>query len=238
MGEVTALVAFVAGMLSFLSPCVFPLLPAYVSQMTDAVVVENRVEVDKRTLFIRTISFIIGFSSVFVFMGLSASFIGQLFISWRPLLGKIAGLLIVIFGLQMAGLLNLRFLNKEMRYESKRNRGKGALDSLLMGLAFGTGWTPCVGLALTSILMLAGASDTMVTGMILLLIYSIGLGIPFLILSLIVTYSFSFMKRINRVLPVLSRINGWILIAMGILLFSGQLQKISAWLSQYSLFTI
>ena len=233
----TVFVALTAGILSFLSPCVFPLIPAYVSHLTGSFVQDNKINVEKKLLMIRSISFILGFSVVFVAMGASASFIGQFFAGNRELVEKISGLLIIIFGLQMAGVLTLRFLMYEKKWVNTENSKKGTVSSFLLGLAFGSGWTPCVGLALSSILLLAGSTETLFSGMFLLFIYSIGLGIPFLILSLMITYSLGILKKINRFLPVLSVINGWVLVGMGMLLFTGQLQKISAWLANFTPFT-
>ncbi|WP_188995566.1 cytochrome c biogenesis CcdA family protein [Paenibacillus nasutitermitis] len=237
MDSPTIFVALIAGILSFLSPCVFPLIPAYVSHLTGSFVQENKINVEKRLLLIRSISFILGFSVVFVAMGASASFIGQFFAGNRNLVEKISGLLIIVFGLQMAGVLTLRFLMFNKNFINTNTSKKGNVSSFILGLAFGSGWTPCVGLALSSILLLAGSSETLYRGMFLLFFYSIGLGIPFLILSLMLTYSLGILKKINRWLPVLSVINGWILVGMGLLLFTGQLQKMSAWLAQFSTFT-
>lgn len=234
MQNITFFVAFSAGLLSFFSPCVFPLIPAYIAHLTGAFIKDNRVEVEKKVLFARSLSFILGFSVVFIILGASASFVGQLFADNRDLIMKIGGLLIVVFGLQMAGILNLRLLMRDMKWEVKPNAKKGVFSSFLMGLAFGTGWSPCVGFALGSILILAGSSDTMLSGMLMLLVYSLGLGVPFLIISLLLTKSLGIVKKLNRFVPKLSMISGWLLVLMGILLFTGQLQKMSAWLAQFT----
>lgn len=236
MENVSVLFAFTAGMLSFLSPCVFPLIPAYVANLTGSSYGDNRIEVSKRVLFTRSIAFILGFSLIFVLMGASASTVGRLFANYRDLIQMISGILIIIFGLQMAGVIKLRFLMTEKRWEGKQEAGNSLWRSLIMGISFGAGWTPCVGLALSSILLLAGSAETIYSGMFLLFIYSMGLGLPFLAISLIITYSFKVVKTINSKLGILSIISGWILVAMGILLFTGQLQRISAWLSQFALF--
>ena len=234
MESPTVIVALIAGILSFLSPCVFPLIPAYMSHLTGSLVQSNKINVEKRILIIRSISFILGFSVVFVAMGASASLIGQFFASNRMLIEKISGLLIIVFGLQMAGILTLRFLMLDKKWVNVNQTKKGNASSFVLGLAFGSGWTPCVGLALSSILLLAGSTDTLYSGMFLLFIYSLGLGVPFLVLSVMLTYSLGILKKINRWLPLLSKINGWILIGMGLLVFTGQLQKISAWLTQFT----
>jgi len=234
MQHVTLIVAFTAGVLSFLSPCVFPLIPAYVAHLTGSMVNGNRIEADKGVLFVRSFGFILGFAIVFVVLGASASLLGQLFAEHRDLIMKLSGLLIVVFGLQMARVLNFRMLMREFKWEIKPSSRKGFVSSLLMGIAFGTGWSPCVGLALSSILLLAGSAETMYTGMFMLFVYSLGLGVPFLIISFVLTYSFSTVKKLNRFLPKLSLINGWILVGLGILLFTGQLQRLSAWLAQFT----
>lgn len=234
MESPTVVIALIAGILSFLSPCVFPLIPAYVSHLTGSLVQDNKINVEKKMLIFRSVSFILGFSVVFVAMGASASFVGQFFVGNRMLIEKISGLLIIIFGLQMAGILTLRFLMLDKKWVSTNQAKKGNASSFILGLAFGSGWTPCVGLALSSILLLAGSTETLYSGMFLLFVYSIGLGVPFLIISVMLTYSLGILKKINRWLPLLSKINGWILIGMGLLVFTGQLQKISAWLAQFT----
>ncbi len=237
MENVSVLFAFTAGLLSFLSPCVFPLIPAYVANLTGSTLGNNKIEVSKRLLLTRSLSFIMGFSLIFVMMGASASALGQTFTHNREIIQKISGFLIIIFGLQMAGILKLRFLMMEKRWEAKQTEEKNVLRSFILGMSFGAGWTPCVGLALSSILLLAGSANTVYSGMIMLLVYSLGLGIPFLAISVIITYSLRFVTKINRSLSLLSIINGWILIGMGLLLFTDQLQKISAWLASFSNFT-
>ncbi|WP_083996035.1 cytochrome c biogenesis CcdA family protein [Desulfosporosinus acididurans] len=237
MENVSVLFAFTAGMLSFLSPCVFPLIPAYVANLTGSTFGNNKIEVSKRLLLARSFSFILGFSIIFVMMGASASALGQIFSHNRDIIQKISGLLIIIFGLQMAGILKLRFLMMEKRWEAKQTGEKNIWRSVILGMSFGAGWTPCVGLALSSILLLAGSAKTVYSGMMMLFVYSLGLGIPFLAISVIITYSLGFVKKINRSLGLLSTINGWILIGMGLLLYTDQLPKISAWLFSLSYLT-
>lgn len=236
MENISVLFAFTAGILSFLSPCVFPLIPAYVANLTGSTFGDDRMEVSKRVLLIRSVCFIIGFSIIFVLMGASASVVGRLFTHNRDIVQKISGVLIILFGLQMVGVLKLRFLMMEKRWEGKQAKETSAWRSLILGISFGAGWTPCVGLALSSILLLAGSANTVYSGMFMLLVYSLGLGIPFLAISLIITYSFKVVKSINRRLGLLSIINGWILVGMGLLLYAGQLQKISAYLSRFTYF--
>ncbi|MFF2481245.1 cytochrome c biogenesis CcdA family protein [Paenibacillus sp. NPDC058071] len=238
MESMTIFFALTAGILSFFSPCVFPLLPAYIANLTGSHVDGGKMAVSKTVLMTRSISFIIGFSCVFVAMGASASMVGQFFAENRSLLEKISGMLVIVFGLQTANIINLRFLMFQKQWEVKSTHQKKSWHSFVMGLAFGSGWTPCVGLALSSILLLAGSSETMYSGLLLLMVYSLGLGIPFLLISILITYSLDVFKRVNKLLPRLSLLNGWILIGMGVLLFTGQMQKISAWLASYQLFNL
>jgi cytochrome c-type biogenesis protein len=233
--NITFIVAFTAGILSFFSPCIFPLVPVYVTHLTGSRIEENKINIEKQVLMIRSIAFILGFSVVFVILGATASVIGQLFFDYSNLIEKISGIFIIIFGLQMAGIIQLRFLMIEKKW-SMEHKSKNAASSFLLGLAFGSGWTPCIGLALSSILLLAGSTETLYTGMLLLWIYALGLGIPFLFISLALTYSLGIMKKINRYLPTLSKVSGAIMIGMGILLYTGQFQKITAWLARFSIF--
>ncbi|MCR8844974.1 cytochrome c biogenesis protein CcdA [Paenibacillus sp. SC116] len=229
MDDISILFAIAAGMLSFLSPCIFPLLPAYVANLTGSHVAGDKLMVSKKTLMMRSFLFILGFTLVFMMMGASASMIGQSFAANRGIIEKVSGLLIIIFGLQTVGLLNIRFLMFQKKWET--NGPINSWHSFVVGLAFGTGWTPCVGLALSSILLLAGSTETMSSGIFLLMFYSLGLGVPFLLISLLLTRSLGVIKKVNKLLPRLSLLNGWILIVMGLLLFTGQLQKLSAWLA-------
>lgn len=235
--NITIFIALLAGILSFFSPCIFPLVPAYVTHLTGSKIEDGRINLDKKILFVRSIAFILGFSIVFVMMGASASFIGQFFMEHRKLIGQISGILIITFGLQMAGILKLKFLMIEKRWDNKLEP-KSFWSSAVLGFAFGSGWTPCVGLALSSILLLAGSTETVYQGMLMLWIYSLGLGIPFLLISFLLSYSLTALKKINRFLPTLSLVNGWILVGLGVLLYTGQMQKISAWLARFTIFNI
>lgn len=236
MENITIFFALTAGVLSFFSPCVFPLIPAYVAHLTDGSVKDGKVNTQKSVLLSRSISFIFGFSIVFVLLGASASVVGQVFLDNKKLIQMIGGFLIIIFGLQMLGVFKIKFLMTEKRFDYNRKSKASSLKSFILGLAFGSGWTPCVGLALSSILLLASSTETIYSGMFLLWIYALGLGIPFLLLSFLVTYSLNVVKRINKVLPKLSLVNGVILIIMGLLLFTGQMEKISAYLSTFTIF--
>ncbi|WP_114571600.1 cytochrome c biogenesis CcdA family protein [Exiguobacterium flavidum] len=235
MQDISILFAVAGGLLSFFSPCVFPLLPAYVSHLTGGRFTDTTIEVDRRTLLIRSLGFIAGFSLIFIAFGASASFLGRVLMDYRVLLMQLAGLLIILFGLQMTGLLQFKWLMYEKRIQTEMTP-KGFFSSAAIGMAFASGWSPCVGLSLSSILLLAGSTDTLLQGTVLLAAYSIGMAIPFLVVSVVISYSLGFMRRINRHLGKISLFNGVLMIALGFLVLSGQMQKISAILASYSLF--
>ncbi|GKU79051.1 cytochrome c biogenesis CcdA family protein [Paenibacillus sp. L3-i20] len=239
MNTVTLLIAVAAGALSFLSPCVFPLVPAYVSHLTGASIMNGKIEVERKLLVMRSISFIVGFSLVFIAMGASATMVGSLLAEYRDLVQMVSGFLIIVFGMQMMGWLNLRWLMSNKTWDAANvSTNSGMTKSFLTGLAFGSGWTPCVGLALSSILLMASTADTMWSGILLLALYSLGLGIPFLLIAVLLTVSTGIISKMNRYVPLLSTINGLIFITLGLLLFTGQMQKIGACLARYALFDI
>lgn len=227
--EVSWLFAFSAGLLSFFSPCVFPLLPVYAANLTGALLEKDKLEVSKRLLMIRSAGFIAGFSAVFIAMGASASFLGQLIFDNKALIEKIGGVIIMIFGLQLVGLLKLRFLYYEKQWKFGSEQQKGLLASLLLGISFGVGWTPCVGLVLSAILLLAGTEGTAMQGAFLLLMYSLGLGIPFFLISLTITYSLAAIRRFNQYLGTISFFGGLVLVVMGLMLALGRFSAVSAW---------
>lgn len=235
MNDIGIFFALAGGVLSFFSPCVFPLLPAYITHLTGGKIENSKIQVERSKLYIRSVGFIIGFSAIFIALGASASYIGKLLMNYRVIIMQIAGLLIIIFGLQMAGLLKLKFLMKEKRVQAEK-KPQNIMSSILLGMAFASGWSPCVGLALSSILLLASSSDTLMQGVLLLGAYSLGMAIPFLIISIVVSYSLKTMRKINRYLSKLSFVNGMVMVMLGFLVLSGQMQKISAWLSSFSLF--
>lgn len=237
MNDLGLFFALSAGVLSFFSPCVFPLLPAYITHLTGGKIEDAELHVDRTKLYMRSIGFIIGFSAIFIALGASASFIGNLLMNYRIALMQIAGLLIIIFGLQMAGLLKVKFLMKEKKFHSV-HKSKNIAGSVLLGMAFASGWSPCVGLALSSILLLASSSETLMEGIFLLSAYSLGMAVPFFIISILISQSLKTMRKINKYLSKLAFINGLVMIMLGFLVLSGQMQKISAWLSIYSLFSL
>jgi len=192
MHSVSYAAAFVAGLLSFVSPCVLPLIPGYLSFVSGLSLEEMRgtsatisAPAARRQVLVSSIAFIIGFSLVFISLGASASALGAFVGKRLPLLGKVAGVVLVIFGLHTMGVFRLRWLESEKRVQT-RNRPAGLVGSVLVGIAFAFGWTPCIGPILAGILTIAGVQDTVGQGVKLLAVYSAGLGLPFLLTALAV----------------------------------------------------
>ena len=222
MKDVSILVAFLAGITSFISPCILPLVPAYISYITGSTAQK------KNRLFtvIRAVGFVIGFSIIFVLMGASASYIGKLFAQHKLLFTRISGILIIIFGLHMTGIWQLKFLYREARFEGPK-QATNWFGSIVMGMAFAAGWTPCVGTVLGSILLYAGASATLGKGIILLVSYSLGLGIPFILTALFINQFTKHSNKFNKYTPIVSKISGIVMIIFGGLLFTNQIQQLS-----------
>ncbi|MGG0542076.1 cytochrome c biogenesis protein CcdA [Priestia aryabhattai] len=237
MDQIPLWVALGAGLFSFFSPCIFPVLPACLSHLTGGNIQNQKLQVNQKLLLQGSIAFVIGFSLVFIVMGASATFIGQLFRMNRQLIEYISGGLIILFGLQMLGIFKLSFLMKEKKWDHQLQKPTNWISSIFLGVAFGSGWTPCVGLTLSSILLLAGSSSTFIQGMLLLSIYSLGMAVPFLFISFMMTKSLRIIRIINQYLGKLSILNGSIMIVLGILMFTGQLTKISAYFSRFTIFT-
>lgn len=231
-------IALFAGIISFLSPCIFPLVPAYLAQLTGTSVSNNQLNVDKKIILSRSIGFIIGFTIIFLLLGASATAFGQLFMKNRELLEKIGGIIIVVLGLQMYGIFSFRMLMSEKRLNSKPKKTTSFFGSVGFGFVFGAGWSPCIGLALSSILILSAQTGTMASGMLLLLVYSIGLGIPFILVALLYSKSLNKIKKINKFLPIIQKVSGVIMVILGILLYTGLFARISGWLAQFIPFNI
>jgi cytochrome c-type biogenesis protein len=237
MEQVTLLTAFAAGLLSFVSPCVLPLIPGYLSFVSGLSLDEMRAgargdTAARRQVLAASSVFVLGFSLVFIALGASASAIGEFLLSRLPLLGKIAGVLIVIFGLHTMGVFRLRFLETEKRVQTAR-KPAGLLGALLVGIAFAFGWTPCIGPILGGILAIAGSRDSVGEGVKLLAVYSLGLGIPFLLTSLAVDRFFAATARIRRYYHAIEVTSGALLVAIGVLIFTNQFTIIARYLEPY-----
>jgi cytochrome c-type biogenesis protein len=220
--QISLIAAFSAGLLSFVSPCVLPLVPSYISYIT-GLSVEQLTDVSERVKFrkaiiVNSLLFIGGFSSVFIAFGASASFLGQILITYQDLIRRIGGALIIVFGLYLLGILNLKFLKMEQRYQF-RNRPAGYLGSFLIGVAFAAGWTPCVGPVLGSILLYASTTDSLFSGVVLLTFYSLGLGLPLFLTALGVDRFLAYFKEVRAYLWGVSTVSGVLLILVGVMIY-------------------
>ena len=216
------LIAFGAGLISFLSPCVLPLIPGYVSFISGQSLQE--LLGSKQIKFLPLILFCTGFSTVFIILGASASFLGQTLLQNSEILRIIAGIVIIIFSLQLVGLINISYFNFEKRFEAQKS--KNILFPYVIGLAFGFGWTPCIGPILGSILALASIEETLSRAILLLSFYSLGLAIPFVLSGYLIQRFLLFSKNFKKNINIISKIGGLILLITGILILTNQLQAI------------
>ena len=225
--------AFVAGLVSFLSPCVLPLIPAYVSFMTGVTVAElEEAERPSARLLLPALLFVAGFSIVFVALGATASVLGTFLAAYRVLIERVAGVVIVLFGVLMLGVIKVPWLYGEARVDLAKTRVFGRGAALVMGMAFATGWTPCVGPILGSILALAGSSRSVGYGALLLLVYSAGLGVPFVAVTLLFGRTRPLIRWLGRHSLAVNRSAGAVLILVGVLVLSGRLTVLTAWLAK------
>jgi len=238
MIEVTYAGAFVAGLLSFLSPCVLPLMPAYLSYISGVSVNELRLREHaadsvRRHAVLQSLWFIAGFSLVFIALGASASLVGQWLLVHLALLGKVAGAIIMVFGLHYTGIIRIPFLLLEARFDTGGINAKHGIGALILGAAFAFGWTPCIGPILGAILAIAGAQAQLGHGIALLAVYSMGLAIPFLIAALATDAFLRISQRFKRHFHAIEVLAGILLIAVGVLIFLGSFSIISGWLIKY-----
>lgn len=235
MLEITFAGALIAGLLSFLSPCVLPLVPAYLSYISgisvDALKTE-RPDVRRRAM-VQSLWFIAGFSLIFIALGASATLIGQWLLGNLQVLGKVAGIIIFVFGLHYTGLIRIPFLMMDAHLNTNKVTGGHAVGSLMLGSAFAFGWTPCVGPILGAILAMAGAQDHVLQGTALLAVYSIGLGIPFLLAAFATNHFIHWMQDFRRYLHMVEVFSGVLLMLVGLLIFLGSFSTLSGWLIEY-----
>ncbi len=230
--------AIVAGILSFLSPCVLPLVPPYLVYMSgisleDLTDTTNVKPSHNRThVMVSALLFVAGFSTVFILLGATASALGNVFRQNLPLLAQVAGIAIIVMGLHFMGVFRFGFLAREARFQTTQNSASFT-GSYIIGLAFAFGWTPCIGPVLATILSVAGSEDSVSRGMVLLAFYSLGLGIPFLIAAFSVNSFLLFSKRFRRHIPLLEKIMGGLLVLTGIMFLTGWMQNISYWLLEH-----
>jgi len=224
------LIAFSGGFLSFLSPCVLPLIPGYISYISGQAL--DEIIKDNKSVLLKTIFFSIGFSIVFISFGITASFIGKLLISYSNQLRIIAGIIIILFSLQFIGLINLKILNSETRFFTK-NYNDNLIFPIIVGAAFGFGWTPCIGPVLGSILALAAIEENISKGILLLSFYSLGLAIPFIISGILIDKFLFFSKSFRKYISTITKVGGAILLLTGIAILTGQLQVLGFFILEY-----
>ena len=232
--DISIFIAFSAGFLSFVSPCVLPLIPSYITYITgvsfkDLADAETRTKLRWATAS-HSLLFIMGFSTIFILMGASATYLGQLLTRYQYWIMKAGGVLIIILGVYFTGIINLPFLQMERRFEL-RKKPLGYVGSFLVGIIFAAGWTPCVGPILSTILLYASTSKSFTTGVVLLAFYSMGLGVPFFLSSLAINSFLSAFERIKRYMRVITIVSGLFLIGMGILLLTDTFQEINTYLN-------
>ena len=220
-------VAFAAGLLSFLSPCVLPLVPSYVGFLTGMTLPELTGR--RRVALVHALLFVAGFSLVFVLLGASATALGSALKYYQVWIARVGGVLVILFGLVCLGAVKLGLLEQERRMQLQ-HKPVGYLGSALVGVAFGAGWTPCIGPVLGAILSLAATSDSVARGMLLLGVYSAGLAVPFLLAAVAVDSFLEWFQRFRRFLPWVMRVSGVLLIFVGLLMVSGQFTRLAGWL--------
>lgn len=232
--EISIFIAFFAGILSFISPCVLPLVPSYITYITGVSFSDLTDQASKKRLKWAVIShsilFIIGFSIVFILMGASASYLGQMLAHYQYWIMRLGGVFIILLGIRFSGIINLPFLDVEKRFQLKK-KPLGYLGSCLAGIVFAAGWTPCIGPILSTILIYASTSQSFSTGILLLATYSLGLGIPFFISSLAFSLFLSAFERIRRYMKVVVVVSGLFLIGIGVLFLTDTFRTITSYLN-------
>ena len=241
MDNVSFLTAFAAGLISFLSPCVLPLVPGYISIISgfslDQLKDEQQKSTLRRTLLINSVMFIIGFSITFMAEGASASWIGQVVALRMRLLYRLAGLIIIVFGVHLLGIVKINFLYRDKRFHNIE-KPRGVVGALVLGLAFAFGWTPCIGPILAGILTMASTKETVSEGVAMLAVYSMGLGIPFLLTSLGVNQFLAFYGRFKRHFRAVEMASGALVIAVGVLILTNNLSRLAGWFSFLNRFAL
>jgi cytochrome c-type biogenesis protein len=236
----TFIAAFVAGVLSFVSPCVLPLIPGYLSYISGVTLDEMQGTGEpagataeaRRRVLVASVFFILGFSFVFICFGAAASVLGRYMLERQRVLSKIAAVVVILFGLHTMGILRISWLYSEKRVQVER-KPKGVIGAFFVGLAFAFGWTPCIGPILGGILAIAGAQDTVGQGVQLLAVYSLGLGLPFLLTALAINQFFSAFARIRRHYHAIEVVSGLLLVLIGVLIFTNRFTLLARWLTPY-----
>ena len=225
--------ALLAGLLSFLSPCVLPLVPSYLSFVTGMTLEEFQETQQRAHVLTHSLLFVAGFTLVFTILGATASFLGQFAHAYESWIARVGGVLIIVLGLHLLGVLRIAPLMRERRVHLS-DKPAGFMGTIVVGAAFGAGWTPCIGPVLGAILTLAGTRETVWSGVWLLLVYSAGLAIPFLLAALALDRFLATFRRFRSWIPWMERTAGGLLIALGLLLVTGSFTLLTSWLARYT----
>ena len=239
--ELSLVTAFVAGVVSFLSPCVLPLVPGYLSfisgvSLEEMRVAERQAEV-RRKLLVNIVAFVLGFSIVFISLGASATLVGRFLITNQVIVRRVAGAIVIVFGLHLVGILKIGWLYREKRFHGP-DVARGPGGALLMGLAFAAGWTPCIGPILAGILAYAATQETVWQGIGLLAVYSAGLGIPFILAGIATQRLLDAFQGFRRYLWLVEKVAGILLIVVGLLIFTNRFLLLSQYLSFLNRFAL
>ena len=240
--NVTLYLAFVAGLLSFVSPCVLPLIPSYVSFISgisfEELTTENDPYRTRKIIILNASMFILGFTVVFIAMGTTITLLGQHFTVHQGIFRKVGAAIIILFGLHIIGIVNIKFLQRDKRFHFFHGKPLGLIGSFFVGLGFAAGWTPCIGPILASILLVAGTSETLGLGILLLLVYSLGLALPFFLTSLGINTFLNYFDRFKKHMRVISIGSGVFLILIGLLIYTNQFAIFTARLNAWFPFLI
>lgn len=231
--SIGVLIAFTAGVLSFLSPCVLPLVPSYLSFVTGMSLEDLREDFDRRRVLVHSLLFVSGFTLIFVLLGASASFLGSFLRYNSDWIARIGGVIIIVFGLHLTGLFRIAPLLREKRVHLS-NKPVGYLGTVAVGVAFGAGWTPCIGPVLGAILTMAASQEQLGQGMALLFVYSMGLAVPFVLAALALERFLSAFARFRRFLPAIQIASGVLLVLLGVLLVTGSFVVLAAYLNRFT----
>jgi len=233
VNDVSILIALSAGIFSFLSPCVLPLVPSYLTFVTGMSLEDLQEGVNRKATLVHSVLFVAGFSLIFILLGASASFLGQFFRAYETWIARVGGLVIIALGLHLAGVFRLLPLLQEKRLHLA-DKPAGYLGTLGVGMAFGAGWTPCIGPVLGAILTYGFSQDTLWAGVGLLSVYSLGLAIPFLVSALALDWFLRAFRRFRRWIPWVEKASGLLLVLLGLLLLTGTFTVLSGWLTRFT----
>lgn len=223
------LVAYVAGLFSFISPCVLPIVPPYLAYMSGMSVAEMTGESRPKSPVLPALFFVLGLSTVFLFLGFTASSFGAFFLKNQDIFAKISGVVIIVFGLHFLSVFRISLLDRDVRLDAG-DRGGSSFGAYILGLAFAFGWTPCIGPQLGMILTLAASEGSVARGTLLLAVYALGLGLPFLLAAIFISRAVGLMGRLKRHMGLIEKVMGAMLVIVGLMLLTGAFTRLSFWL--------